>query len=73
MSSMRLVFQWVISGGLAFGLALGGLNSVAGEKKLGTPSSSSREVRRLSMVIGGAVQIANGVSSPTTSTSAAVL
>jgi PRC-barrel domain len=62
MGSMRSVSQWVISGGLVFGLALGGLNSVAGEKKLGTPSSSSREVRRLSMVIGGAVRIANNVS-----------
>jgi PRC-barrel domain len=62
MCSMRSVFQWVISGGLVLAPAFGGLSSVAGETKQGTPSSSSHEVRRLSMVIGGAVRIANGVS-----------
>ena len=62
MCSMRSVFQGVISGGLVLALAIGGLSSVSGETKQGTLASSSHEVRRLSMVIGGAVRIAKGVS-----------
>ena len=59
MCSMRSVFMWVISGGLVLAPAIAGL---AGETKQEKRSASSHEVRRLSMVIGGAVQIANGVS-----------
>ena len=62
MCSMRSVFPWVISGGLVLALAIGGLTSVSGDTQQGTRSGSSHEVRRLSMVIGGAVRIANGVS-----------
>lgn len=59
MCSMRSVFMWVISGGLVLAPAIVGL---AGETKQEKRSASSHEVRRLSMVIGGAVQIANGVA-----------
>jgi hypothetical protein len=59
MCSMRSVFMWIISGGLVLAPAIAGL---AGETKQEKRSASSHEVRRLSMVIGGAVQIANGVS-----------
>jgi hypothetical protein len=59
---MRFVARGAICGGLALALAFGGLNSVSAQTKQQTRSSASREVRRLSTVIGGAVQIANSVS-----------
>jgi hypothetical protein len=59
MCSMRSVFMWVISGGLVLAPAIAG---IAGETKQERRSASAHEVRRLSMVIGGAVQIANGVA-----------
>jgi hypothetical protein len=62
MCSMRSMFQRVIGGGLMLALAIGGLNPVSGQTTQGTRSSSSHEVRRLSMMIGGALRIANGVS-----------
>jgi PRC-barrel domain len=57
---MKSVFRWVVSGGLACAFVLVGLNPVAGQTT--NRSSSSHEVRRLSVVIGGSVQIADGVS-----------
>jgi hypothetical protein len=57
---MTSVFPWVLSSGLACALVLGGLNPVAGQTA--KRSSSSQEVRRLSLVIGGGVRIADGVS-----------
>jgi hypothetical protein len=48
------VFPWVVSSGLACALLLGGLTPAAGQ--------TTNEVRQLSQVIGGGVQIANGVS-----------
>jgi hypothetical protein len=57
---MTSVFPWVVSSGLACAIVLGGLNPVAGQTT--KRSSSSHEVRRLSLVIGGAVRIANGIS-----------
>src|SRR5688500_34676 len=57
---MTSVFRWVMSSGLACALVLVGLNPVAGQTT--KRSSSSQEVRRLSLVIGGAVRIADGVS-----------
>jgi len=53
------VFRWIVSSGLASALVLAGLNPVAGQA---AKSGSSREVRRLSLVIGGNVRIAQGVS-----------
>jgi hypothetical protein len=57
---MTSVFRWIASSGLVWALVLAGLNPVAGQTTKGT--SSSREVRRLSLVIGGGVRIAKGVS-----------
>jgi hypothetical protein len=54
------MFRWIVSSGLGCVLVLGGLNPVAGQTTKG--SSSSQEVRRLSLVIGGGVRIANGVA-----------
>jgi hypothetical protein len=57
---MKSVFRWIVSGGLACALVALGLNPVTGQTT--KRSSSSHEVRRLSVVIGGSVQIADGVS-----------
>jgi hypothetical protein len=57
---MTSVFRWVVGSGLACAFVLVGLNPVAGQTT--NRSSSSHEVRRLSVVIGGSVQIADGVS-----------
>jgi len=54
------VFRCIASSGLGCALVLGGLNSAAGQTT--QRSGSSQEVRRLSLVIGGGVRIANGVS-----------
>ena len=54
------VFRWGVSSGLACALMLVGLNPVAGQTT--KRSGSSQEVRRLSLVIGGGVQIADGVA-----------
>ena len=56
------VFQWVVSSGLVCALVLGGLNSVLAQTRQRTRSSSSHEVRRVSMVIGGSVRIGGDVS-----------
>ena len=57
---MSSAFRWIVSCGLAVGLVLAGLNPVAGQATKG--SGTSHEVRRLSLVIGGSVRIAQGVS-----------
>jgi hypothetical protein len=57
---MTSVFRCVASSGLALVLVLGGLNPVAGQTT--QRSGSTQEVRRLSLVIGGGVRIANGVA-----------
>jgi len=54
------VFRWVVSSGLTCVLALAELNPAVGQTTQRT--SSSQEVRRLSLVIGGGVRIANGVA-----------
>jgi PRC-barrel domain protein len=54
---MTSVFPWIVSSGLACALVLGGLNPAAGQT-----TQRSQEVRRLSLVMGGGVRIANGVS-----------
>jgi len=57
---MKSMFPWVVSSGVVWTLVLGGLNPAAGQTTQG--SGSAQEVRRLSLVVGGAVRIANGVS-----------
>ena len=57
---MKSVFRWIVSSGLACALVALGLNPVAGQTT--KRSGASQEVRRLSVVIGGSVQIADGVS-----------
>jgi len=62
---VKSVFQWIASSGLVCALVLGGLAPVQGQEKVQSKErkgSSSHEVRRVSMVIGGGVQIAGGVS-----------
>lgn len=54
------MFRWMVSSGFGCFLVLAGLNPVAGQNT--QRSSSSQEMRRLSLVIGSAVRIANGVS-----------
>jgi PRC-barrel domain protein len=57
---MKSVFRWIVSGGLACALVAVGLHPVTGQTT--KRSGASHEVRRLSVVIGGSVQIADGVS-----------